>query len=67
KSYREYVADLNYVSRANREMRIMSGQSLAKHMANNRKAFARFEKKQLDLLPVISGPKPKLQLEADLS
>ncbi|MEQ1877240.1 MAG: P-aminobenzoate N-oxygenase AurF, partial [Bdellovibrionia bacterium] len=66
KSYREYVSDLNYVTKANREMRIMGTQTLSKHMAANRRAFARFEKKQMDLLPIITGPKPRLQLEGDL-
>jgi hypothetical protein len=61
RSYREYVSDLRYVSRSNRDMKIMARQSLSKHMADKRREFERFEKRQLDLLPVISGPKSRIQ------
>jgi hypothetical protein len=61
KSYREYIDDLRYVSKGNREMIILSGQTFSKHMKTNRKVFERFEKRQLDLLPVINGPKARLQ------
>ena len=41
-SYREYVANLGYVSKENREMSIMAGNSLEKHLATNRNALKKF-------------------------
>jgi hypothetical protein len=41
-SYREYLADLNYVDRANKEMAIMRRNSVARHLAMNRRELKRF-------------------------
>ena len=41
-SYKEYLADIDYVDRANKEMAIMSGNSVAKHLETNARALRRF-------------------------
>jgi hypothetical protein len=42
-SYKAYLAPLGFVSAANREMRIMASNSVARHLAANRRALARFQ------------------------
>ncbi|HEV2669381.1 MAG TPA: P-aminobenzoate N-oxygenase AurF, partial [Blastocatellia bacterium] len=41
-SYREYLADLKYVDRTNKEMEIMRRNSVARHLATNRRVLRRF-------------------------
>jgi hypothetical protein len=41
-SYREYLADLQYVDRTNKEMTIMRRNSAARHLATNRRELRRF-------------------------
>jgi hypothetical protein len=41
-SYREYLADLKYVDRTNKEMAIMRRNSAARHLATNRRELRRF-------------------------
>lgn len=41
-SYREYLADLAYVSAENREMRLMRRNSIARHLQTNRRELRRF-------------------------
>jgi hypothetical protein len=41
-SYREYLADLKHVDRVNKEMAIMRRQSVARHLATNRRELRRF-------------------------
>jgi hypothetical protein len=41
-SYREYLADLKYVDRTNKEMEIMRRNSVARHLATNRRELRRF-------------------------
>ena len=41
-SYREYLADLKYVDRVNKEMAIMRRNSVERHLATNRRELRRF-------------------------
>ncbi len=41
-SYREYLADLKYVDRMNKEMAILRRNSVAQHLATNRRELQRF-------------------------
>lgn len=41
-SYKQYLADLEYVSAANKELRIMERASIARYLDTNRRAFARY-------------------------
>ncbi len=41
-SYKGYLADIDYVDRANKEMAIMSGNSVAKHLETNTRALRQF-------------------------
>lgn len=41
-SYREYLADLDYVDRVNKEMLIMRGNSIDRHLATNRRELTKF-------------------------
>jgi hypothetical protein len=41
-SYREYLADLDYVNRMNKELAIMRGNSIAKHLATNARELKSF-------------------------
>lgn len=43
-SYEQYIADLDYLTPENRDMRIMKQSDVAGYLATNRKAFARFRK-----------------------
>jgi hypothetical protein len=43
-SYRKFVAPLDYLSEANREMSTMAQSSVADHLARNRRSFDRFER-----------------------
>lgn len=47
-SYRAYLEDFKHVSRVNKDQKLMSKNNLAKHLATNRRAFAKFSKIQKD-------------------
>jgi hypothetical protein len=42
-SYKHFLADFNYVNKTNKDMSIMSGNNLEKHLKTNRDAFAKFK------------------------
>jgi hypothetical protein len=44
-SYKSYLADFKYITKENREMALMSRNSIEKHLATNRRAFANFKSK----------------------
>jgi hypothetical protein len=44
-SYKQYLADLDYVSAPNKEMRVMERASIAQYLDTNRRAFARFARR----------------------
>ncbi len=44
-SYREYLSDLEYVNRENKEMAVMRQNSIAKHLETNRRELQRFFRK----------------------
>jgi hypothetical protein len=41
-SYKEYLAGIDYVDRANKEMALMAGNSVARHLETNRRALKKF-------------------------
>ncbi len=43
-SYKAYLSDFDHLNAANKEMRLMSSNSLEKHLATNRKAFRKFRR-----------------------
>jgi hypothetical protein len=43
-SYKAYLADFSHLNVANKEMHLMSSNSLEKHLATNRKAFKKFRR-----------------------
>ncbi len=43
-SYRAYLQDFNYISRQNKDLTLMASNSLPKHLATNRSAFAAFRR-----------------------
>lgn len=57
-SYREYVSKLDYVNGPNKEMRVMAGNSLERHLATNKAALKTFKRRanQVQLIGRLKAP-----------